>query len=153
MGSKAFIDQRFSNRHGCDLALAEYDGSGRRAFIILLEGQDRVGFRSCVFELQTVLSFFQVSCGARVKVWPPHKRLGHLLSSGIANTSSVVEGKALAEGSEKKLYAKALVTMGQLPKIAIEPRVSVGFSNFRKGRCGEGRRCMKCGVKAVKCFR
>lgn len=102
------------------------------------EGQDGVGWKNCIFELRKVLSFFQVSCGARVKVLPPRKPLNHLLSSGVTNKSSAVEGKAPIEKSEKKSYAKALVGMRKSPEIAIERRGSVDFFKYwsTERRCG-----------------
>jgi hypothetical protein len=118
------------------MALAEYDGGGRRAFIILPKGQDSVGWKSYILELRKVLYFFQMSYGARVKVSPPRKPLGRLSLSGVDDRSSILEEKAPAEGSEKRSYVEALVGTGKSPETDVEHKGNVGFSIFLVRRAG-----------------
>lgn len=58
VGSTAYIAQRCSNRHGRYLVLAKYSSGGQRGFIVLLEGQERQGWKECAF-----CSFFRVLLG------------------------------------------------------------------------------------------
>jgi hypothetical protein len=55
--SRAFIAKRCTNRHGRYLALVKYKGGGRRGCIIILEGCEGKGWRSCSLELPKTLSF------------------------------------------------------------------------------------------------
>lgn len=107
------IAQRGSNRHNRFLTWVEYDDGGRRSFIIIPEGREGKGWKSCALELQKVLAFFETDVSARCSSSIVFH--GGFQTFSMGGSVSMVEKKNSTRVVSSRSYVEAMVRLGPVP--------------------------------------
>jgi len=108
VGVTAFLAQWCSNKHGHYLALAEYDGLGRKGFIVVQEGKGGKGWSSFSLELRLVLYFLFTIYGGGSRPRPAVVQRGGRLSHGLGGSVPVHALKPPKEVVGYRSYAEFL---------------------------------------------
>jgi hypothetical protein len=119
------IAQRGSNHHNQFLTWVEYDDGGLRSFIIIPEGREGKGWKSCALELQKVLAFFETYVNARCS----SSRVFHsgVQMFSMGGSVSMVEKKNSTRVVSSTSYAEALVRPGPVPSSATRRKGNYGI--------------------------
>lgn len=129
-----FIAHRGSNSHDRFLTLVEYGGGGLCSFIVIPEGREGKGWKSCALELRKVLAFFEMYVSARCS--PSRVFLSGVQMFGMGGSILMVVKNSTGAASSRS-YAEALVGPRLVPSSAIRHGQ---LWNFR-WQWNEGFRC------------